>query len=154
MSKNNPSTFWAKVKRGAEAECWPWTETLNPHGYGDCKYQGRRTNAHRIAFELANGESLPSDVVVCHRCDNPACCNPAHLFSGSQGDNVRDCHAKGRARHNRTNGERRPLHKLTEAQVRDIRESKCSLRAAAAKYGVSSVTILKIRRREKWAHVT
>lgn len=154
MSRNNPTTFWGKVRCGRDDECWPWVRHLNSHGYGDCKYQGRRTNAHQVALELATGESLPRDVVVCHRCDNRACCNPSHLFRGSQGDNVRDCNAKGRARHNRTNGEHRPLHKLTEQQVRDIRSSPCSLRAASAKYGVSNVTILKIRRREKWAHVT
>lgn len=154
MSRNNPTTFWARVQRSDESECWPWTGQLNTHGYGDCKYQGRRTTAHRIAFELHTGERLQRNVVVCHRCDNPRCCNPAHLFAGSQGDNVRDCHAKGRAKHNRTNGERRPLHKLTEAQVREIRASRCPLRTAAARYGVSSVTILKIRRREKWAHVS
>lgn len=88
--------FWAKVdKRGPDA-CWPWLASRCDSGYGKFRV-GKMTRSHRVAFELGGGE-IPDGQCVLHRCDNPACCNPAHLFVGTFNDNVQDMVRKGRQR--------------------------------------------------------
>ncbi len=99
--------FWELVERRGKDECWPWTASSNPKGYGQFnigraraatqKRKGLCHHANRVAFELTFGE-IPGDLDVLHSCDNPPCCNPAHLFLGTNADNMRDKHAKGRAR--------------------------------------------------------
>ncbi len=142
--------FWAKVRRGAPNECWPWTGRRDPKGYGRC---GRHDLAHREAFRLANGR--PASMNVCHSCDNPPCCNPAHLWEGSQLENVRDMVSKGRR------GEIRPAKgtaasksKLTEVAVLAIFNSPCSARELAAQHGVSATAIRYIKSGRNWAHLT
>jgi len=94
--------FWSKVSIYWDAECWPWTAGLMGRmGYGNFSVGGRNRAAHRVAWESANGESIPDGKFVCHRCDNPVCCNPAHLFLGTHADNMRDARTKGRLRGNR-----------------------------------------------------
>jgi hypothetical protein len=80
--------------------CWEWTGSKDAHGYGRLNIKSRSASsllAHRIAYEVANGP-IPAGAAVCHSCDNPPCCNPAHLWLGSQSDNLRDASAKGRMR--------------------------------------------------------
>lgn len=90
--------LWAFVKKGAESECWPYAGCKSPRmGYGLSHRKGKTTPAHRIAYEAAHGE-IPAGMFVCHKCDNPPCCNPAHLFLGTPQDNVDDMMAKGRQR--------------------------------------------------------
>jgi hypothetical protein len=95
--------FWAKVKRQGEGDCWPWQAGAYPSGYGMFlrgRYEDGRCSVdygHRIAFEVTYGPP-PDGMAVMHTCDVPACCNPAHLRLGTQGDNVRDALAKGRFR--------------------------------------------------------
>lgn len=81
-----------------EDGCLVWTGYRCPKGYGKIRRGGRGTSsagAHRVAYELTNG-TVPDGLYVCHRCDNPPCCNPAHLFLGTPNDNVQDCIQKGR----------------------------------------------------------
>jgi hypothetical protein len=89
--------FWSKVdKSGA---CWEWTASRDCHGYGSFCGPGRQTwLAHRFAIYLATGEH-PADSLVLHSCDNPPCCNPAHLRCGTVADNVRDALERGRYRY-------------------------------------------------------
>jgi hypothetical protein len=87
--------FWARVGKGAEHECWPWKGPRFRVGYGAFSWNGRRHVASRIAWTLSNG-TIPSGLFVCHHCDNPPCCNPAHLFLGTNRDNIADMDRKGR----------------------------------------------------------
>lgn len=87
--------FWSKVARRATEECWPFIGGRVPFGYGTFYFQGRLVLAHRISWVLTNGE-IPNGLCVLHRCDNPPCVNPSHLFLGTKSDNTLDASAKGR----------------------------------------------------------
>lgn len=91
--------FDAKVDKapghGPNGDCWHWTARVDGHGYGEIKVAGRYKKAHRLA--LFGPDGMGDERFACHRCDNPRCVNPDHLFPGEAVDNVRDMHAKGRA---------------------------------------------------------
>lgn len=87
--------FWSKVDRRSAHECWVWTGPVDRKGYGWFTYHGRKVRAHRMAIEIAVGK-IPPGLFGLHRCDNPPCCNPAHLFTGSHQDNMADAQSKGR----------------------------------------------------------
>jgi hypothetical protein len=86
--------FWLRVRR-VNSGCWRWTGSLDSTGYGQVKRAGRRISAHRYAWEIARGP-IAEGLAICHRCDDPRCVNPAHLFLGTQRDNIQDSVAKGR----------------------------------------------------------
>jgi hypothetical protein len=79
-----------------ESGCWEYTRSLNQDGYGSVRVGKREDKVHRIAWSHANGTPVPGGMDICHTCDNPPCCNPAHLFPGTHADNNRDRHTKGR----------------------------------------------------------
>lgn len=87
--------FLSKVRRGASPDCWAWNGARNSAGYGALNTDAGVVLAHRLAWALANGE-IPDGMFVCHRCDNPSCTNPSHLFLGTHADNMRDMMEKGR----------------------------------------------------------
>jgi hypothetical protein len=84
--------FWDNVNVGSDDECWEWQGSRTEAGYGLMWYDGKLRYAHRIAIDLEG------DLFACHKCDNPPCVNPNHLFVGTQKDNVQDMLSKGRAR--------------------------------------------------------
>jgi hypothetical protein len=149
-------TFWKKVLVKDATECWPWIGAIGKHGYGCTSWNTGRYNASRLAWILTHGD--PGELVVCHKCDVPACCNPSHLFLGTPGDNVRDCQRKGRGRAHFELGKPHPRYsaKLTEEAVREARRlyaSGISQTELGRRYGVHSSTMSRAIRGEKWAHI-
>lgn len=130
--------FWSKVDVGNATDCWHWQAGKTHFGYG--KFGD--TKAHRISWEMFNGP-IPDGLMVCHKCDNPRCVNPAHLFVGTAADNNRDRTEKGRSRAPR--GERHPNAKLSDADVRAIRASSERGIDLAERYGVAASTISEVR---------
>lgn len=171
----NVERFWARVRKPPRGGCWLWTGAHDADGYGKVKtrfHGGQRQllSTHRFAYWLKHGE-IPDGLLVCHKCDNAGCCNPAHLFIGTQADNIADKVSKDRqskgSRHaaalrrrgpferNPRRGEAHPLAKLTNSQVREIRRLSPGLsqRKIGSMFGVSHVVIGHVLLRKTWAHV-
>jgi hypothetical protein len=127
--------------------CWTWHGARNRGGYGQLDYKGRRLVASRISWALFNGP-IPKDMVVCHRCDNPRCVRPDHLFLGTRADNNADRDVKGR--HVALSGEQNGFSRLTEQSVAVIRRGGPAL-PLARRFGVSVRQIYKIRSGKAWA---
>ena len=143
----------ARVQTDANTGCWLWERGTQTMGYGCWPMPGRRSElAHRVAYAISNGP-IPTGAFVCHRCDTPACVNPAHLFLGDQRANMRDCASKGRVRTPRLKGAAHPAAKLSAADIRVIREDPRSGSSMARAFGVSRTTISEIRLRKSWAHL-
>lgn len=112
-----PERFWSKVSKHGFRRCWPWKASRDRHGYGQFKpgsYQNPK-RAHRVAWELSFGP-IPAGLAVCHHCDNPACCNPNHLFVGTHRGNMLDKARKGRIVRGMPNGT--TLHGMRIAEAR------------------------------------
>jgi HNH endonuclease len=148
--------IWSQVARGSQQECWPWRRARDRTGYGRVTTCGRSRAAHRVIYELRHG-AVPTHLCICHACDNPACCNPDHLWVGTRRDNTLDMVRKGRSgRQNGSSGPRgEHVHtaKLTEDQVRDIRLSPEKARTLAKRYAVNRKQIYVIRSGKAWAHI-
>lgn len=150
--------FWDHVDKSGE--CWIWTGYCQPKGYGlfypaDYHRQrnNRTTSAHRYSYELHFGP-IPSGMSVCHRCDNPPCVRPDHLWLGTNGDNVRDMYAKGRGGYRGMPGSLHPSAKLTERDVYDMRAKYRRLvNDLAADYGVTRVLVRQILAGKSWQHI-
>jgi hypothetical protein len=143
----------AKVVKGAsEDACWAWTGARYAFGYGTIGTSKGNDGAHRVSYRLFVGP-IPDGMCVLHRCDNPECANPKHLFTGSKKDNAVDRNAKGRGKNPRHVGVKNPNAKLVPSQVLAIRESSLSAAEASEKYGVSQAQALRIKRGERWRHI-
>lgn len=146
-----PTRFWTKVQVGEKEACWPWVGGMHKkRGYGQTSLNRKGHNAHHVAYHLAVGP-VPKGLVVRHKCDNPPCCNPAHLEIGTHADNARDRVERGRS----TKGEHNNHARLTENQVRYIRTATdvrdCQL---ARQFGVSQTAIMYVRSGRTWKSVT
>lgn len=130
--------------------CWLWLGALNPKGYGQVHVKGVTLAAHRRSWQLHQGQ-IPDGLHVLHRCDNRMCVNPDHLFLGTNGDNVADRTKKGR--HVSVIGENQSRSKLTEQDVRSIRQDPRHNTTIAGELGVSNVLISMVKRRKIWRHV-
>jgi hypothetical protein len=150
MFKSHEQRFADKFK--VVGECWIWQRYINKWGYGVIGVGDKLYLVHRLMYEYRIGP-IPPDLCVLHRCDTPACINPAHLFLGTHQDNTDDKYAKGRQVHLR--GERIGTSKLTTAKVRRIKRlfgrlSDCEI---ARRFDVSDSLIWNIRHGISWRHV-
>ncbi len=162
MDEKTIARFWGKVDRsGGDDACWLWKASKNKQGYGSFWYRRDALEAaHRVSWRIANG-SIPTlsagRSCVLHRCDNPPCVNPAHLFLGTDLDNARDRDAKGRCRAGTNQrGERNPSAILTAALVVELRLAHASGMAweeLAERYGISHATARDAVHRRTWQHV-
>ena len=162
--------FWSKVER--TPTCWIWKASRRAKGYGAFVWanpdgtviQGR---AHRFSWELCNGP-IPDGLCVLHRCDNPSCVRPEHLFLGTRSDNNQDMRAKGRhvagglrlmeqggiGRYVR--GDLHPMAKMDAEKVRLLRQAADtgrSMSSLAREHGIGLTTVFKIIHRITWSHV-
>lgn len=131
--------------------CWEWICSTDKDGYGSLTCCGRTYRVHRLAYHLYCGPLEPGEC-VCHRCDNPACCNPAHLFRGTQAVNTYDRDAKGRG----PRGERNHFAKTTAetaARVKRLLASGLNQTAVARECGLTRAIVHSIARGKAWAHV-
>lgn len=150
--------FWRRVIKRGPDDCWLFgTRAGKPikDGYGVFYFKGVREKAHRLAYELSSGP-LAKGMFACHKCDNPKCCNPRHLFQGTPQDNTRDCAAKGRL--HRESGSDRYNAKLTEEQVAIIKAEAPFRkygwgRAIAKRFGVGNTAINNIIMGRRWKQV-
>lgn len=136
--------FWRCVREGPG--CWTWTGRLFRNGYGQFKMFGKYFLAHRLAYLLHN-ESLPSDLCVCHSCDVRNCVTPAHLFLGTNEDNLKDMAAKNRGR---------GPSKVTEIDVKRIRNllaTGATQQAVGDLFGLHQSTISDIHNNKIWRYV-
>lgn len=171
LSANDLMRFRATIRSAGPNDCWTWSAARTQAGYGRLHCGGRQGGhllTHRVALSLSLRASVPADRQVCHRCDNPPCCNPAHLFVGTAADNVHDAVAKGRIAHGdrhgtatkperRAVGERHGGAKLTEEDVRTIRARAANgdgHDALATCFGVARATVTDVVSRRKWRHVS
>jgi HNH endonuclease len=138
--------FWEKVNKDGPmcerlgTQCWVWIGFIHKNGYGRVYTKAHgSTKAHRVSWEMANGE-IPEGIEVCHRCDNPPCIRPDHLFLGTHLDNITDMINKGRRRPSSSvdsSGEHNPHHELTNNDVIAMRERY-------AQGGISTASLAKI----------
>jgi HNH endonuclease len=148
-SEINTVNFWNKVDK--TNDCWVWTASCNELGYGHFGVKRKINLAHRVSWVIHNGQ-IPNGMLVCHRCDNPPCVRPDHLFLGTNADNSRDSVAKKRrARHI---GTKNGSNKLTEDQIREIRKSykngEVTFQDLADKFNVSNGHISRIVHKQSW----
>lgn len=141
---------WIEADNG----CYEWTGAKMPKGYGFMKIPGTRRQdyAHRMAWLIYRGE-IPDGMEVCHKCDNPPCVNPAHLFTGTRKDNLADMVRKGRS----TAGEKNAGSVLTFSDVRKIKAliatGLMSQSQIGRAFGVSQISISRISRGVYWKHI-
>lgn len=142
-SESVESVFWFYFKPGTPGTCWEWQGPFYVDGYPKFTVRKKPYSAHRVSYELHHGE-IADGLFVCHRCDNRACVNPAHLFLGTIQDNNLDRHSKGRTRGTFQSGENHLNAKLSNADAEAILSLKGSgllQREVGERYGVSRATI-------------
>lgn len=140
--------FWSKVEK--TDGCWNWTGKRDREGYGEIHVGRKYVRCHRMSYRIARGD-FPDNLRVLHKCDNPSCVNPSHLFLGTDADNMRDKCMKNR----QARGEKGGNTKLRESQVMEIRElyKTMTARAIAKRFGISKITVRFIVWGKMWKHL-
>lgn len=144
--------FWAKVSRAGENECWVWTASTTKFGHGKMLVDGKLLGAHVISWMIHRGTVTQS---ILHKCDNPPCVNPNHLFEGDQRDNVHDAMSKGRLKPGI--GTSKPNSVLTPNKVIVLRQrfaaGNVTCVTLANELGISDETVRAAITRRTWKHV-
>ena len=145
LADRNPQLFRSRLvsKIIQSDDCWEWIGARSKQGYGDIFLRGKHRKAHRVFYETFVS-SIPDGKILCHKCDNPICVNPNHMFIGTCLDNVMDCISKGRKK-----------TKLSEADVVEIRENKSGLtrKQLSEQYGVTDREIYRIMKQITWKNI-
>lgn len=131
-----------------ESGCWIWMRSIDKDGYGIHYFNNKKESAHRKSYKLFKNE-IPEKMLICHRCDNPSCVNPSHLFIGTAKDNAQDALKKKR----NFIGSKNSRAILNEKNVIEIRNSNLSIRQLSEKYCVSVNVIKYARKKSSWAHL-
>ena len=149
----------AKVDIDLKTNCWNWNGCIQSNGYARITYKRKTMGAHRLSYMAFIGY-IPDGNDVCHKCDNRACVNPAHLFTGTRLDNMKDCASKGRQAKGDMlpdkRGEKTHLAKLTEKEVLEIRQLKedgIKMKNIAIRFNITKDNIRRIIRRDTWRHI-
>lgn len=158
LTQQDIDRFWSKIDKtpgqGPKGDCWEWTTYRVGDGYGSFWVDKQNVRSSRVAYFL-HFKTWPGESLVCHSCDNPPCCNPAHLFLGTHKDNARDCHNKGR--HPIMRGSGHASSRLNEESVSAMRHSYAtediSYSDIAKQYGVAVETIAQAVSGKTWKHV-
>lgn len=137
-----------------ETNCWEFTGHRDKLGYGKLKFAGSGWLTHRLSYFATYGE-IPDGLLLCHRCDNPSCANPHHLFLGTNLDNTMDAVRKGRKYIPDRKGEQHSQAKLKESEVRAIRElsGKISQKRIGIRFGINQATVCNIITGKTWRNV-
>ena len=139
--------FQQKIQRNPVSGCWEWTGSLTTGGYAQLRVGKRKVAAHRFSYELHIGK-IPKGLSVCHKCDNPKCVNPFHLFLGTHKDNMADC-----TRKKRRLGERNANAKLNVSNVQEIKTSRLNASELGRRFGVTKEAIYAVRSGRNWPNV-
>ena len=142
--------FWRKVDRMGKKDCWIFRATVSACGYGLFSKNGSSALAHRVSWWIHYGE-IPKRKLVLHKCDNPPCVNPNHLFIGTPKDNAIDRAKKGRSNH--PIGGRNGREILSESDVKAMRQSNLSCYKLADIYLISKSTAHAAISRKTWSHI-
>lgn len=142
------SRFWSNVGKAGEDECWNWKLSTDRYGYGKVKIDYVFYIAHRVAYEIGNN-GIDKGLSVLHKCDNPICCNPRHLFQGTHLENMRDMAAKKRKS---TIYTPRKLDQTKADEIRTLFATGKSKHALSKEYQVSPQTIRAVIFRRFWNH--
>lgn len=129
----------------SDSGCWEWQRYCLPSGYGQVRRGKKLALIHREAYTAFIG-TIPKGLVVCHKCDNRKCCNPSHLFIGTQQDNINDMVSKGRA----ASGERNGRSKLTSKEIENIRADKRVFHEIASDYHIDRSHVSRIKSKDRW----
>lgn len=146
------SRLESKVAKQTDTGCWIWIGAKKPNGYGNFYLGGRYLPAHRAAYLIYLGD-IPEGHYICHRCDNPACVNPDHLFIGTPTENQQDMKWKGRAKGISAGREQHPNAKLSETDIlsiRRLRRSGWSLKDIAERHGITASNVSYICAGKSW----
>jgi hypothetical protein len=151
-NKSVTERFWEKVDKRSNNECWNWLGGKHHiYGYGRFWVNRKTKTASRVSWELHYGK-IPKGMKVCHHCDNPACCNPKHLFLGTDQDNMTDRNNKNHT----ACGERSGNVKLTKLDVLEIRALYCAGNSSykiAKQFNVAQTTISSIITGKTWLSI-
>ncbi len=167
LIKIREKLFWSKVNK--TEDCWLWTGVVLTDGYGGWGIKHNKHHysyrVHRISYSLTNNISIPSNILVCHKCDNSLCVNPDHLFLGTPADNSADMVAKGRSGKGRkkistscARGEKHGRAKLTATEIQKIRTialqpDRPSYKQIGQQFGINQSHVYNIIKRKVWKHV-
>lgn len=151
--------FWEKITVAGPDDCWLWSGWSSHNGYGRIGIDKKQFPATHVALTLDERPRLDCELMALHSCDNPPCCNPAHLRWGTHSENMIDRAVRGRhrggwpRRENILRGEMNAASKLTDQDVLKIRASPLRTEALGRMFGVSARAIRNVQNRSSWSHL-